>query len=83
MAQQLDIKKVIDSLNARGVSRYTCSFCGGTHFSIQDKAATILLTSVIGNIELKNHIPTLVISCNRCGHLDFLSLLQLEALEKE
>lgn len=77
------ITKAIKTMNERGVKNYRCSFCGSTKFSIQNEPSTVLVTSSIKTIELKSYIPSMVFVCSRCGHLDFLSLLQLDAIEKE
>ena len=77
------IKKAIANMNKRGVVNYRCSFCGNTGCAIQNEPSTVLVTSEIKTIELKSYIPSLVFSCTKCGHLDFFSLIQLEAIEKE
>ncbi len=77
------VKRAIDALNARGVNTYRCSFCGNNSFAIQDAVSTVLLTSEIRTIELKNHLPCLVFICKKCGHLDFFSLLELGVIDKE
>jgi predicted nucleic-acid-binding Zn-ribbon protein len=77
------IRKAVDKMNSRGVTNYRCAFCGSTSFSIQSEPSTVLVTSEVKTIELKSYIPSLVFTCARCGHLDFFSLIQLEAIEKE
>lgn len=77
------IKKAIARMHERGVKDYRCSFCGNNTFAIQQEPSTVLVTSEIKTIELKSYIPSLVFVCTRCGHLDFFSLLQLEAFDKE
>ena len=60
-----------------------CPFCRGQKFTTTDQIATISITKNYGNVELGPFIPTGMLVCENCGHIDFFALGALGLLKKE
>ena len=79
MGKVFDSDKAINNLRRNGFGDYRCPVCKNTSFSCQSEPSTLLLTSKFDTIELKTYVPAVLVSCNRCGHIDFFSAVKLEA----
>lgn len=60
-----------------------CPFCGNQHFTTLEKFATILIGDDVSGINLGPSIPSGMIVCEKCGHIEFFALGALGLLNKE
>lgn len=58
----------------------TCSYCGGNKFTSTDKFATILIGDEVSGISLGPNIPSGMVVCENCGHIEFFALGSLGLL---
>lgn len=58
--------------NGRGVP--SCSYCGGSKFTTTSKVAKIIIDENIDGISIGPIIPTGVLVCEGCGHIEFFAL---------
>ena len=60
-----------------------CRFCGGQRFTSTDKLATILIGDDLNSISIGPSIPSGMIVCENCGHIEFFALGALGLLSKK
>lgn len=60
-----------------------CPFCGGKRFTTTGEFGAILTGEDLSNLNLGPHIPTGMVICEKCGHIDFFALGALGLLRKE
>ncbi len=60
-----------------------CQYCGGRKFTSTDKFATILIGDELSGINLGPNIPSGMVICENCGHVEFFALGSLGLLNKE
>lgn len=58
-----------------------CPYCGGQEFTTTEKFATILIGDDLGSVSLGPSIPSGIIVCEKCGHIDFFALGALGLLK--
>jgi hypothetical protein len=58
-----------------------CPYCQGTQFTSTEDFASILIGKDLGGISLGPSIPSGMIICQKCGHIDFFALGALGLLE--
>ncbi|MBR6855085.1 MAG: hypothetical protein IKN03_06790 [Fibrobacter sp.] len=58
----------------------TCPFCGGNDFTTTENFASILVRDDILINSLGPNIPSGMIICKNCGHIDFFALGALNLL---
>ena len=51
-----------------------CPYCGATKFTTMDQYATILIGTELGNINLGPSVPSGMLICEKCGHIEFFAL---------
>lgn len=78
-------QKFIDAVNSREKKDkdYCCPFCGGEKFTTTNNLAAIIIGDDINNINLGPHIPSGMVICEKCGHIDFFALGVLGLLEED
>lgn len=80
-----DPKEFISALgkkmNGRNVPN--CPYCGGQKFTSTDKFATILIGDEMSGINLGPNIPSGMIVCENCGHIEFFALGSLGLLSNK
>jgi len=59
-----------------------CQYCGGNKFTSTDKFATILISDDHSGITLGPNIPSGMIICENCGHIEFFALGSLGLLKE-
>lgn len=59
-----------------------CPFCGGNDFTTTENFATIMIGDDLSNISIGPNIPSGMIICKNCGHIDFFALGALGLLHK-
>ena len=59
-----------------------CPYCGGQNFTSTDKFATILIGDDLKSINLGPSIPSGMIVCANCGHIEFFALGSLGLLKE-
>lgn len=59
-----------------------CPYCGGNNFTSTTDLATILVSKDKSKLSLEFHIPSGMIICENCGHIDFFALGVLGLMEK-
>ena len=72
------ITAIQKKLNGRDVPN--CPYCGGEKFTSTDKFATILIGDEINNLNLGPTIPSGMLVCENCGHIEFFALGSLGLL---
>lgn len=60
-----------------------CPFCGGREYTAIDKYVTILIGSDLEAINIGPSIPSGVLVCETCGHIDLFALGSLGMLNKK
>ena len=68
-------------MNGRGIPN--CPYCGGQTFTSTDKFATILIGEDIHSINLGPSIPSGILVCANCGHIEFFALGSLGLLKNK
>ena len=77
--------KFIDALGKKMNGREVpnCPYCGGQQFTSTDKFATILIGDDTSSLSLGPSIPSGMVVCANCGHIEFFALGSLGLLEKK
>lgn len=75
------IKAISQKMNGRPVP--SCPFCGGQRYTTTGNVASILIGDDIGDLNLGPHIPSGMLICEKCGHIDFFALGSLGLMNKE
>ena len=60
-----------------------CPYCGGNNFTTTDSIATILISKETQNVTLGPFIPSGMVICQKCGHIEFFALGPLEFITEE
>lgn len=61
----------------------TCPYCGGTAFTVSSQVAKVIIDEDIDAISIGSTIPSGVIVCKKCGHLNFFAIGALGMLEEK
>ena len=67
-----------EKMNGREVPN--CPYCGGQSFTSTGKFATILIGDDTNSINLGPSIPSGMLVCSNCGHIEFFALGSLGLL---
>lgn len=59
-----------------------CPFCGGNQFEIFDKYSSLLVGETFAGLNLGPTVPTGIIVCRNCGHIEMFALGILGLLPK-
>lgn len=82
--KKYDPKRFIDSLYRKtgkpGMPR--CPYCGGNQFTSTDKFASIVIGEDLSGISLGASVPSGMIICEKCGHIEFFALGPLGLLDQ-
>lgn len=73
----------ISALQKKIKKDFTCPFCGCNHFSGTEYFATILTGSDLSSINIGTSVPSGIIICENCGHMDFFALGAFGLLTKD
>lgn len=77
-------QKFLDALNQKAPNKQlVCPYCGGSQFTTPKEFASLLINSEMSNINIGPTIPSGMIICSKCGHMDFFALGILNLLEKK
>lgn len=57
-----------------------CPYCGGQNFTSTDKFASILIGDETNSINIGPSIPSGMLICTNCGHIEFFALGSLGLL---
>ena len=60
-----------------------CPYCGGKKFSTPEQFATLIIGEDLSGINLGPSIPSGMIICENCGHINFFALGLLGLLPKD
>ena len=63
-----------------GGKRLVCPFCNGSQFTTTEDFATVLIGKELSCISIGLSIPSGMIICQKCGHIDFFALGALDLL---
>ena len=74
------IKALGIKMNDREVPN--CPYCGGQSFTSTDKFATILIGDDTKSINIGPSIPSGMLVCSNCGHIELFALGSLGLLKK-
>lgn len=58
-----------------------CPFCGGKKYTSTDSVAGILISNDTKNLNIGPNIPSGMLICENCGHIDFFALGVLGLME--
>ena len=84
MKEKYNSQEFINTLNIRKGERLAkCPFCGSKNFSATDSLAAIMISQDKDNLSLGPCIPSGMLICTNCGHIDFFSLGVLGLLKKD
>lgn len=72
------INALKDKMNGRSIPN--CQYCGGRKFTSTDKFATILINDELNGISIGPNIPSGMVICENCGHIEFFALGSLGLL---
>ena len=61
----------------------TCPYCGGKHFNTTENFAVILVNNDYSSFNIGPSIPTGMVICENCGHIDFFALGALNKIKEE
>lgn len=77
-------KKFIDALEQKvnGRDDFKCPYCGSDEFESFDKYAAIPIEDNLNSVHLGATIPSGILVCKKCGHIDFFALGSLGLLEE-
>lgn len=73
------VKRLEDKIGNRMVPN--CPYCGGEKFSAVQQFANIVVCDGFDRLELGNAVPSGMIVCENCGHVEFFALGALGMLE--
>lgn len=71
------------SKKLRGGLVPSCPYCGGQKFTTTGNVAAILIGDDTSGLNLGPHIPSGMLICENCGHIEFFALGSLGLMEKE
>lgn len=60
-----------------------CPYCGGQKYTTTGNVAAILIGDDTSNLNLGPHIPSGMMICESCGHIEFFALGSLGLMDKE
>lgn len=60
-----------------------CPFCGGQSFTTTENVATVFISDDIKDVKLGPHIPSGMLICENCGHIELFALGSLGLLKGE
>lgn len=73
------IKSLGKHTNGRSIP--ACPFCGSRNYTSTDSIATILINTEITGINIGPTIPSGILVCTQCGHIELFALGALGLLE--
>jgi ribosomal protein S27AE len=73
---------IVKRLTERGVNR-PCPRCGGEAFSLLNGYAVFGLVDQLEDEHVRNLVPSVCVTCSRCGFLTFHGLGALGLLRKD
>ena len=84
MKEKYNSQEFINVLNIRkGERQAKCPFCGSKNFTATDSLAAIMISQDRDNLSLGPCIPSGMLICTNCGHIDFFSLGVLGLLKRD
>lgn len=79
--------KFIDTLNKRIANKpIKCPYCGGRKFTSTDSSAAILISKKVSGLSVSSveaYIPSGMLICENCGHMEFFALGSLGLNDKD
>lgn len=66
----------------RGRDIPNCPYCGGQKFTTTEQFATILTGDDLGSINIGPSVPSGMLVCENCGHIEFFALGALGLLTR-
>lgn len=77
-------REFLDALQRKMNRKYpSCPFCGHAQHATTETFASILVGEDMELIEVKKRIPSGIVICENCGHIDFFALGYLDLLGTE
>lgn len=77
-------EKFLDALQRKMNRKYpSCPFCGHAQLATTETFASILVGEDMELIEVRKSMPSGIIVCENCGHIDFFALGYLNLLGTE
>ena len=80
-----DPQEFINALTEKmnGKSFPECPICGGEKFTSTENYVTLPISKDLGDVRLGPNIPTGMVICENCGHMEFFALGVLNLIKKE
>ena len=60
-----------------------CRFCGGNRFTTTESFASIMIGEDLESLSIGPSVPTGMVICENCGHIDFFALGALGLINKK
>ena len=60
-----------------------CPVCGGIHFNVPEQMANVIIGDSFEGIQIGQSIPSGMLICNNCGHIEFFALGALGLLPQQ
>lgn len=77
-------QKFITAIKGKvGEKRLTCPYCSGSQFTTTEDFAAVLIGKDFSSINIGLSIPSGMIICQKCGHIDFFALGVLDLLKNK
>ena len=68
---------------ATNLGNKACPFCGARDFTTTDSVASILIGKDLHSVSIGPVIPSGMLICQKCGHVEFFALGVLGMLQKK
>ena len=75
-------KTLIERINNK-IRHLVCPYCGGEKFTTTKSLAAILIGEEIENLSLNSYVPSGMLICEKCGHIEFFALGALGMIENK
>ena len=83
--RKFESREFLNALDERtkGHAIPTCPYCGGTDLAVSSKVAKVIIDEDIDAISIGPTIPSGLIVCKKCGHLNFFAIGALGLLKEK
>ena len=80
-------KEFLNALDERIIKKpIKCPYCGGRKFTSTDSSAAILISKKVSGLSVSSveaYIPSGMLICENCGHMEFFALGSLGLNDKD
>lgn len=82
--QKFDVRKFLEAMDNRtkGHTIPKCPYCGNSKYSTSSQVAHIIVNETVDEMGIGKGIPSGMIICKNCGHIDFFAIGALGLLNQ-